>query len=158
MHYYMHLIFTQRLVGLLVKSVDFSNLCFIIRQRWQFKNGQEHFFSQVCSSFHAWNSKSIKDMLISFYILVLNNFFFWSLHFKCPRLFNPRDMDIFSGQKPNVDHIVLSWLFFSFKEEYRNKNNVKTRNISNFSDQLHNNIYLAYLSVISIIFLKLSCL
>ncbi len=44
-------IYTQRLVGLLVKSVDFSCLCCIICQWWPFKNGKDHFssfFSKVC--------------------------------------------------------------------------------------------------------------
>jgi len=38
-HYF---VFTQRLVGLLVKSVDFNNLSCIIYQWWKFKNGKKH--------------------------------------------------------------------------------------------------------------------
>ncbi len=39
-----NVIFTQRLVGLLVKSVDFSNLCCIMCQWWPFKNGETALF------------------------------------------------------------------------------------------------------------------
>ncbi len=59
-HYF---IFTQRLVGLLVKSVDFSNLCCVMCQ-WRQGKGT-CVFSQ---SFHACTSISIKNILISWFL------------------------------------------------------------------------------------------
>jgi len=82
-------------LSLLVKSVAFSDLFCIIIQRWLFKNGgkaifMKDFFSQVCMPV----TQSIKDIIISFYFLVLNKLYFWCFHFKGPWWFNPRDMEI----------------------------------------------------------------
>ncbi len=46
-----NVIFTQRLVNLLVKSGEFINICWIMCQWWPFKNGERalfKFFSKVC--------------------------------------------------------------------------------------------------------------
>ncbi len=58
--------FTHRLVGLLVKLVDFSNLCCIMCQRCPFKNGETALFNFVLQSLQACNSRSIKDILMPF--------------------------------------------------------------------------------------------
>ncbi len=56
--------FTQRLVDLLVKCVEFSNLCCIMCQWWPFKNGKGALFK-------FFNSKSIKDIYMLFWMLGL---------------------------------------------------------------------------------------
>ncbi len=63
--------FTQSLVGLLVKSFEFSNLCRIICQ-WHFKV----FFVQICR--HV-TQKALQISKFPFRYWVLNNL--WHLHF-----------------------------------------------------------------------------
>lgn len=58
-------IFTQILVGLLVKSVVFSNHCCIISQWGPFGNGGKTRFVLFFQSLRACNSRSIKDILTS---------------------------------------------------------------------------------------------
>ncbi len=81
---YHYFIFTQRLWGLLVKSIDFNNSCCIICQWWPFKMGKSTFF--LFQSLNACNSKSITCILISFWMLVFTIPFFWYLHFLRPHM------------------------------------------------------------------------
>ncbi len=75
-----NIIFTPRLVGLLVKSIHFSNLCCIMCQWWPFRNGETALFKFFLQSLQACNSRSIKD--IPFRYWVLTNFPFGIFTFK----------------------------------------------------------------------------
>ncbi len=61
--------FTLGLAGLLVKSVDLSHLCCIMWQWWSFKYREKAFFKFFLQSPHACNSRSIKDILMTFWVL-----------------------------------------------------------------------------------------
>jgi len=84
-HYYFN--FTQRLVGLLVKICWLQPFCCII---WT-----SVFFAP---SLHACNSRTIKDLLVSFYILVFNKLFFWYI-FKALYGFIPKTLGSPYGSK-----------------------------------------------------------
>ncbi len=95
--------FTQRSVGLLVKSVHFSNLCCIMCQWWPLKMGKQHFISQ---SSKACNSKALK-ILMPFRYWVLTNFLFGIFIFKA-LLVGPRDIGISTWLQ---EYIIKMYIF-----------------------------------------------
>ncbi len=68
--------FTQRSVGLLVKSVHFSNLCCIMYQWWPLQIGERalfKFFSKVCRPV-TQKVKRISECLFRYWVLTSFNF------------------------------------------------------------------------------------
>ncbi len=106
--------FTQRSVGLLVKSVHFSNLCCIMCQWWPLQIGERalfKFFSKVCRPV-TQKVKRISECLFRYWVLTNFNFdifIFKAIYGSVPEIiefqYGSRSklviVHIFSGQKPN---------------------------------------------------------
>ncbi len=103
--------FTQRSVGLLVKSVHFSNLCCIMCQWWPLKNGKTALFKFFLKCLKACNSKSIKDILMTFRYWVLTNFLFGIFIFKALYGLVPEILEFQYGSKSTLlKCIYFQWL------------------------------------------------
>lgn len=112
--------FPDRLVGLLVESVDFSNLCYIACQHWQFKI-ENALLCVLFQSSYARNSRSIKYIynteckLVRSYVLIsilIRNCMVRSQRYgdlcglqNC-RIFNVKDFFVFLHNKSEEKCII----------------------------------------------------
>ncbi len=139
-----HVIFKQRLVGVLEKSVDFSNLCCIVCQWWPLKMEKEQ---QVCMPI---TQEVLKILLCPFRYWVLTHFPFGIFIFEALYGSVPEILEFKYGSKSKLYTFSMvkkqiwvtlhkTYTYFLLKRNVWRTNNVETRNVSNFllSKQLH---------------------